>query len=401
ISEIATAAEQFLGKSKEDRENEAKEVLEGHLRSILGSMTVEEIYKNRDKFSQEVQRVASQDLAKMGLIIVSFTIKDVRDKNGYLDSLGKPRIAQVKRDADIATAEADKETRIKRSEAAKEAQQYEIERATEIALAEKENLLKVAEYRREQDIAKARADQAYELQTARSKQEVMEQEMQIQIIERQKQIELEEKEILRREKQYDSEVKKKADADRYAVEQNAAASKSRVMAEADAEKYRIEAKAKAEADKVRLDGIAKADSERAQGETEADIIRLKGLAEAEAKQKLADAFDHYGQAAVLDMIVRMMPEYAKQIASPLANIDKITVVDTGGGEGGGANRVTSYATNLMSTLQETLKASSGIDVKEMLENYSGKGTLRPSLDRISYEMQDKKKEEKVEDHVSI
>ncbi len=401
ISEIATAAEQFLGKSKEDRENEAKEVLEGHLRSILGSMTVEEIYKNRDKFSQEVQRVASQDLAKMGLIIVSFTIKDVRDKNGYLDSLGKPRIAQVKRDADIATAEADKETRIKRSEAAKEAQQYEIERATEIALAEKENQLKVAEYRREQDIAKARADQAYELQTARSKQEVMEQEMHIQIIERQKQIDLEEKEILRREKQYDSEVKKKADADRYAVEQNAAASKSRVMAEADAEKYRIEAKAKAEADKVRLDGIAKADSERAQGETEADIIRLKGLAEAEAKQKLADAFDHYGQAAVLDMIVRMMPEYAKQIASPLANIDKITVVDTGGGEGGGANRVTSYATNLMSTLQETLKASSGIDVKEMLENYSGKGTLRPSLDRISYEMQDKKKEEKVEDHVSI
>ncbi|MCZ8536827.1 MULTISPECIES: flotillin family protein [Paenisporosarcina] len=401
ISEIATAAEQFLGKSKEDRENEAKEVLEGHLRSILGSMTVEEIYKNRDKFSQEVQRVASQDLAKMGLIIVSFTIKDVRDKNGYLDSLGKPRIAQVKRDADIATAEADKETRIKRAEAAKEAQKSEIERATEIALAEKENLLKVAEYRREQDVAKARADQAYELQTAVSKQEVMEQEMQIRIIERQKQIELEEKEILRREKQYDSEVKKKADADRYAIEQNAAAAKSREMAEADAEKYRIEARAKADAEKVRLDGLAKADSERAQGETEADIIRLKGLAEAEAKRKIAEAFEHYGQAAVLDMIVRMMPEYAKQIASPLANIDKITVVDTGGGEGGGANKVTSYATNLMSTLQETLKASSGIDVKEMLENYSGKGTLRPSLDRISYEMQDKKKQEKVEDHVSI
>jgi len=401
ISEIATAAEQFLGKSKEDRENEAKEVLEGHLRSILGSMTVEEIYKNRDKFSQEVQRVASQDLAKMGLIIVSFTIKDVRDKNGYLDSLGKPRIAQVKRDADIATAEADKETRIKRSEAAKEAQQYEIERATEIALAEKENQLKVAEYRHEQDTAKARADQAYELQTARSKQEVMEQEMQIQIIERQKQIELEEKEISRREKQYDSEVKKKADADRYAIEQNAAASKSREFAEADAEKYRIETKAKAEADKVRLDGLARADSERAQGEAEADIIRLKGLAEAETKQKIAEAFDQYGQAAVLDMIVRMMPEYAKQIASPLANIDKITVVDTGGGEGGGANRVTSYATNLMSTLQETLKATSGIDVKEMLENYSGKGNIRSSLDRISYEMQDKKKEDKVEEEVTV
>lgn len=386
ISEIATAAEQFLGKSKADRENEAKEVLEGHLRSILGSMTVEEIYKNRDKFSQEVQRVASQDLAKMGLIIVSFTIKDVRDKNGYLDSLGKPRIAQVKRDADIATAEAEKETRIKRAEASKDAQRAEIERATEIAEAEKDNQLKVAEYRREQDIAKARADQAYELETARSKQEVTEQEMQIQIIERQKQIELEEKEILRREKQYDSEVKKKADADRYAIEQNAEASKSREIAEADAEKYRIEAKAKADAEKVRLDGQAKADSQRAQGESEADVIRLKGLAEAEAKRKIAEAFEMYGQAAVLDMIVRMLPEYAKQIASPLSNIDKITVVDTGGGEGGGANKVTSYATNLMSTLQETLKASSGIDVKEMLESYAGKGNIRPSIERLTEEI---------------
>ncbi|MER2007077.1 MAG: flotillin family protein [Psychrobacillus sp.] len=395
ISEIATAAEQFLGKSKQDRENEAKEVLEGHLRSILGSMTVEEIYKNRDKFSQEVQRVASQDLAKMGLIIVSFTIKDVRDKNGYLDSLGKPRIAQVKRDADIATAEAEKETRIKRAMASKEAQKAEIERATEIAEAEKDNLLKVAEYRREQDIAKARADQAYELETARSKQEVTEQEMQIQIIERQKQIELEEKEILRREKQYDSEVKKKADADRYAIEQNAAASKSREMAEADAEKYRIEAKAKADAEKVRLDGLAKADSQRAQGESEADIIRLKGLAEAEAKQKIAEAFDLYGQAAVLDMVVKMLPEYAKQIASPLSNIDKITVVDTGGGEGGGANKVTSYATNLMSTLQETLKASSGIDVKNMLENYAGKGNIRPSIEQLTQEVKKSNEETKI------
>ncbi len=389
ISEVATAAEQFLGKQKAEREGEAREVLEGHLRSILGSMTVEEIYKNRDKFSQEVQRVASQDLAKMGLIIVSFTIKDVRDKNGYLDSLGKPRIAQVKRDADIATADAEKETRIKRAEASKEAQKAELERATEIAEAEKENQLKVAEFRREQDIAKARADQAYELETARAKQEVTEQEMQIRIIERQKQIELEEKEILRREKQYDSEVKKKADADRYAVEQNAAAEKMRELAQADAEKYRIESLAKAEAEKIRLDGLAKADAERAQGETEADIIRLRGLAEAEAKRKIAEAFEYYGQAAVLDMVVRMMPEYAKELASPLGNIDKITVVDTGGGEGSGANKVTSYATNLMSTLQETLKETSGIDVKELIESYAGKHTLRPELEQIALGLEKK------------
>ncbi|TRZ38927.1 flotillin family protein [Niallia circulans] len=372
IGEIATAAEQFLGKPKGDRENEAREVLEGHLRSILGSMTVEEIYKNRDKFSQEVQRVASQDLAKMGLIIVSFTIKDVRDKNGYLDSLGKPRIAQVKRDADIATAEADKETRIKRAEADKDAKKAELERATEIAEAEKENQMKMADFRRDQDIAKARADQAYDLETARSKQDVTEQEMQIRIIERQKQIELEEKEILRREKQYDSEVKKKADADRYAVEQSAEANKRRQMAEADANQYRIESQAKAEAEKVRVDGLAKAEADKAKGETEAEIIRLKGLAEAEAKRKIAEAYDMYGQAAILDMVLEMLPEYAKQIASPLGNIDKITVVDTGGNGSSGANKVSGYATDLMATMQESLKASAGIDVKELLENLSGK-----------------------------
>ncbi|MCH1627065.1 flotillin family protein [Ferdinandcohnia quinoae] len=392
INQIATAAEQFLGKRKEDRENEAREVLEGHLRSILGSMTVEEIYKNRDKFSQEVQRVASQDLAKMGLIIVSFTIKDVRDKNGYLDSLGKPRIAQVKRDADIATAEADKETRIKRAEADKDAQTAELERATEVAEAEKINQLKMAEYRREQDIAKARADQAYHLEEARAKQEVTEQQMQIQIIERQKQIELEEKEILRREKQYDSEVKKKADADRYAVVQAAEADKAKQLAEADANKYRIEAMAKAEAEKVRLDGMAKADSQRAQGESEADVIRLKGLAEAEAKEKIAEAFEQYGKAAILDMVIKMLPEYAKEVAAPLSNIDKITVVDTGSsGENGGANKVTSYATNLMSTLQESLKATSGIDVKELMENLSGKGNVRSSIDSLTEELVQAKK----------
>lgn len=373
IQEIATAAEQFLGKPKEERENEAKEVMEGHLRSILGSMTVEEIYKNRDKFSQEVLRVAEQDLAKMGLTIVSFTIKDVKDRNGYLEALGKPRIAQVKRDADIATSVADKETRIQQAEADKEAKRAELARATEIAEAEKMNQLKVAEFKKEQDTAKARADQAYELETARAKQEVTEQEMQIRIIERQKQIELEEKEIARREKQYDAEVKKKADADRYAVEQNAEAEKTKQIAEADALKYQIEAKAKADAEQVRVEGLAKAEADRAQGEAAAEIIRLKGLAEAEAKEKIAQAFEQFGQAAVMDMVIKMLPEYAKQVATPLSNIDKITVVDTGGnGANSGANKISGYATNLMSTLQESLKASSGIDVKQLLENFSQK-----------------------------
>ncbi len=384
ISEIATAAEQFLGKTSEEREAEAIEVVEGHLRAILGSMTVEEIYKNRDKFSQEVQGVAAQDLAKMGFIIVSFTLKEVRDNNGYLDALGKPRIAQVKRDADVAEAEASKETRMKRAEAEKEATRSELERKTEIAEAEKQNQLKVAEYRREQETAKANADQAYDLESARAKQEVIEQQMQIQIIERQKQIELEEREIQRRERQYDAEVKKKADADRYAVEQQAAARKSQEYAEAEADQYRIETKAKAEAEQVRVQGIAKAEAEQAQGTAAAEVIKLRGLAEAEAKRKVAEAYELYGQAAMLDMIVTMLPEYAKQVAAPMGNIDTITVVDTGsGGKNSGANKVSGYATDLMTTAQESLKATTGLDIRELLENFSGKGNVKNSVDELT------------------
>ncbi|ASZ07847.1 flotillin family protein [Enterococcus thailandicus] len=365
VEEIATAAEQFLGKTTDELENEAREVLEGHLRSILGSMTVEEIYQNRDKFSQSVQEVASVDLAKMGLIIVSFTIKEVRDKNGYLDSLGKPRIAQVKRDAEIAEAEALKETRIKKAQAEKESQAAELQRQTEIAESVKEKELKLATYKQEQDVAKAKADQAYNLESARAQQQVIEQEMQMKVVERQKQIELEEKEIIRREKQYDSEVKKKADADRYAKEQEAQAQKVKEVTEAEAERFRVEALAEAQASQTRLAGQA-----------EAEAILAKGKAEAEAKQKIADAFKEYGEAAVLSMVIEMLPQLMREAAQPLGNIEKISVVDTGNGSGenGGANRVTGYATNLLASTQETLKATTGLDLKEIIENLSTKGT---------------------------
>lgn len=371
VEEIATAAEQFLSKTRDELENEAREVLEGHLRSILGSMTVEEIYQNRDKFSQSVQEVASVDLAKMGLIIVSFTIKEVKDKNGYLDSLGKPRIAQVKRDADIAIAEADKETRIKRAEAEKNSKKSELERETEVAEALKEKELKLAAYKQEQDIAKAQADQAYGLESAKAQQKVTEEEMTVKIIERQKQIELEEKEITRREKQYDSEVKKKADADRYAKEQEALANKAREVAEAEADQFRVEAMATANANQVRLEGQAIADA-----------ILAKGQADAEAKAKIAEAFKQYGEAAILSMVVEMLPNMVKEAAQPMGNIEKITVIDNGQGEGSGsgANRVANYATNLLATSQETLKETTGLDVKDLIEKFV---TKAPQTDRKS------------------
>ncbi|GCL70128.1 flotillin family protein [Paenibacillus sp. JMULE4] len=366
VEDVATAAEQFLGKPTEALKVEAQEVLEGHLRAILGSMTVEEVYRNRDKFAQEVQSVAAKDLKKMGLQIVSFTIKDLRDKHGYLDALGKPRIAAVKRDAEIAEAEALRDARIQKARAEEEGQKAELLRDTNIAEASKEKELKVASFKKEQDTARAEADQAYHIQEARARQSVVEEQMRVELVRKEREIDLEGKEILRREKQYDAEVKKKADADRYAVIQAAEAEKAKQMAEADARQYRIEAEARAMAEQKRLEGLAVADAERAKGTAEAEVIRLRGLAEAEAKEKLAQAFEKFGEAAVLDIIVKMLPELAGKVAEPLKSIDKLTVVDTGNGEG--AARVSNYVTQLMATAPEMLKNVSGIDLENLVKH---------------------------------
>lgn len=344
VEDISTAAEQFLGKGNREIQEEAREVLEGHLRAILGTLTVEEIYKNRDKFAQEVQMVAAKDLKKMGLVIVSFTIKDLRDKNGYLAALGVPQIEAVKRNAIISKAEAEKEARIKQAEAEQIARQAELLKETNIAEAEMNKELKIAEFKLQQDRARAEADMAYDLQKARTAQEVIREEMQIEIVRKQKQIELEEKEIVRREKQYDAEVKKKADADRYAVEQAAEAEKNRKIREAEAEKAR--------------------------GMAEAEVIRLKGIAEAEAKEKLAEAFEKFGQAAILDVIVKMLPELAEKIAAPMSSVDKITIIDSSGASGDGAVKVSNYVTKLMSQLPETLKDVTGFDLNEALRSFA-------------------------------
>lgn len=373
VEDIATAAEQFMGKPTEALKSEAQEVLEGHLRAILGTMTVEEVYRNRDKFAQEVQGVAAKDLKKMGLQIVSFTIKDVRDKQGYLEALGKPRIAAVKRDAEIAEAEAIRDARIQKARAEEEGQKAELLRDTNVAEANKDKELKIAVFKREQDTAKAEADQAYNIQQARSQQSTVEEQMKVEIVRKEREIDLQEKEVLRRQRQYDAEVKKKADADRYAVEQAAEADKAKRLREADALQYRIEAEAKANAEQKRLEGLAMAEAQRARGTADAEIIRLRGLAEAEAKEKAAEAFDKFGQAAVLDIIAKMLPDLAGRIAEPLGSIDKLTVVDTGHGEG--AARVSNYVTSLMASTPEMIKNVSGIDVEELVKNLTQKPGL--------------------------
>ncbi len=347
---IATAGEQFLGKDDSELRKEAQEVLEGHLRAILGTMTVEEIYKNRERFAQEVQTQAAVDLKKMGLQIVSFTIKDVQDENGYLEALGKPRISEVKRDAQIAEANAMRDARIQKARAERESKSAELLSETQIAESTKDKELKVAAYKREQDTSKAEADMAYKLQGAKSEQQVKQEEMQIQLVEKNKQIEIDEKEVIRKERQYEAEISKKAEAERYATEQKAEGDKvTRVKS------------AEAEAEKIRLDG-----------EAEAEAIRLKGFAEAEAKEKLAEAMAKYGEAAILEMIINMLPEFAGKIAEPISSIDKVTVVDNGNGDGDGAARMSNYVTKLMSQLPETLKDVSGVDLKGMLDNVAAK-----------------------------
>ncbi|MDR6227584.1 flotillin family protein [Desmospora profundinema] len=355
LEDVATAGEQFMGKNVETLKDEAEEVLEGHLRAILGTMTVEEIYKNRERFAQEVQSVAAKDLKKMGLQIVSFTIKDLRDNNGYLEALGRPRIAAVRRDADIAEANAHRDTEIQTAKAREEGTKATLVSETHIAEAEKEKELRVAQFKIEQDMKKAEADQAYQLQENRYKQQVVDEEMKIELVRKQKAIELEEKEITRREKQYDAEVRKKADADRYSKEQAAEASR-----------FEREAQARAEAEAIRTKGTADAEAHKAQGQAQADVIRSKGLAEAEAKEKLAEAFERYGQAAILDLIAKMLPELAAKVAEPMNRIDKITVVDSGQG-GDGAAKVSNYVTRLMAQAPEMVSQVSGLDINALMK----------------------------------
>lgn len=378
VEDVATAAEQFLGKPPQALEAEATEVLEGHLRAIMGAMTVEEVYRNRDKFAQQVQGVAALDLKKMGLSIVAFTIKDVRDPHGYLEALGRPRIAAVKREAEIAEAQAYRDARVQKAIAEEEAMKAELFRDTKVAEASRDKELQIAAFKRDQDTAKAEADQAYFIQEARQKQVAIEEQMRIELVRKEREIDLEEREIKRRERQYDAEVKKKADAERYAVEQHAEADKVRRMREAESAQYRIEAEARANAEQKRLEGLAIADAERAKGTAEADVIRLRGLAEAEAKEKLAEAFEKFGEAAVLDIVVKMLPELAARVAAPLGNIDKLTVVDTGNGEG--ANRVSNYVTSLMATMPEMLKSTSGIDLERLIRKLTGQADPSTTAD---------------------
>jgi flotillin len=364
---IATAAEQFLSKGTDEIKNIATQTLEGHLRAILGTLTVEEIYQNRDAFAAKVQEVAAGDMANMGLGIVSFTIRDIRDNQGYLDALGKPRIAQVKRDAQIAQAEADRDAMIKSSQAQQAGQEAKFAADTKIAEAQRDYQTNVASYQAAVNQKKAEADLAYDLQRFKTGQLVKAEEVQVSIVEKQKQIELQQQEILRKQRELEANVQKPADAERYKVETLANARKFQLEAEAVGAASATKATGFAGADVAKATGIAEAEANKARGLAEAAIIEAQGKATAEAMRLKAESFKQYNEAAVIEMIVRVLPDVAGKVSEPLTKTEKMVIINAGSGPGGGASKLTGDVTQIISQLPPVIESLTGIKFQKLLE----------------------------------
>ena len=363
---IRTAAQQFVGKAQQEIAEVALQTLEGAQRAILGTMTVEGIYQDRESFAQSVGEVAEPHMANMGLEIVSFTIRDIRDDMGYLDALGRKRTAEVTRDAEIGEAEATRDASIKRAEAQRDATVVEAaanrdqetakyDAETRIAESERDFKVEQARYQQETNARQAEAELAYALQEAMTRQEIREQEVQIEVVERTKQIEIEAQEVLRRERELEAGIKRPAEAERYRLETIAAGEKGQVVAGAEAE-----------AESLTLNGTGEANAIRARGEAEADAIRARGLAEAEAMRVKAEAWKEYGQAAMIDTLLESLPEVASAVAQPLAQTDRIVMISGDGSMG--ASKLTNDVTKVVSQLPDLVESLTGIDILGTLKN---------------------------------
>jgi flotillin len=351
---IRTAAEQFLGKSQTEIAQIALQTVEGHLRAILGTMSVEEVYKNREAFAARVQEVAATDLANMGLTIVSFTIRDIRDSHGYLEALGKPRIAQVKRDAVIGEAEAARDATIRSAVANQEGQQAKFGADTKIAEAQRDYNLQVAQYKQAASTKQAEADLAYDLQKFKTQQLVRAEEVQVEVIEKTKQTDVQAQEIERKTKELAATVEKPAEAEKY-----------RIQTLAEAEQFRLRTTATGQGEATRTIGIGEADANKAKGLAQADIIKAQGFSTAEAMAKKADAWRAYNEAAIAQTFIERMPEIAAAISAPLAKTKDIVVVSTGG-DSAGADRVTRDVAKIIAQLPPVVEAMTGIKLADLL-----------------------------------
>ena len=341
---LRLAAEQFGSKNESQIANIMKETFEGHQRAIMGSMTVEQIVRDRKVFASHVYEAASKDVVKLGMSIVSYTIKDVTDDVGYLQALGIARTAQVQKDARIGEAEAKRDTQIAASEARMQQMEAQLSNKTGIEMAKRDFDLKKATYDVEVNTAKAEAEKAYELQAAAIQQKIKEQETQIQVVERQQQIEIQEQEILRKERELDSRIKKPAEAEKYRLEKIAEANRLRAVLEAEADAEALTLK----------------------GESEAFAIEAKATAEAEQMAKKADAWKEYQKAALVDMMMKVLPKVAAEIAAPLSKVNKMTMVADANGEIGAA-RITDEVLSIMTKVPEVVNSMTGVDIKKIMK----------------------------------
>ena len=355
---IRTAAQQFLGKTEMEIVDVPLQTLEGHQRAILGTLTVEEIYRDREKFASQVRSVASPDLAGMGLEIVSFTIRDIKDHGGYLDALGVRRTAEVRRDATIGEAEAERDAGIRSAAALRDREAARYEADTKIAESERGFNVQKAAYDQEVNARQAEAALADALQRARTQQEIRREEVQIEVVDRTKQIELQQQEIERRERELEATVRKPAEAERFRVETIAEANRNAFVASATGE-----------AEARRRTGEAEADVIRLTGEAEASAIRAKGLAEAEAMRLKAESWKQYGEAAVVQQVLETLPAVAAAIAQPLARTERIVMV--GSDAGSGPSRLIEGISSAIAQVPEVVESLTGIDIVGSIRNMPG------------------------------
>ncbi len=378
---IITAAEQFLSKTQADRENLIRLVMEGHLRGIVGQLTIEELVKDPENVGTKMLKTVTPDMEKMGLTVISFTIKDVRDRNDYITNMGRPEIVQIRKQADIASAVAQRDTQIQQANASREAAVARAMADEERVRAETESLalqaqsqrnlaLKRAAFDAEVKKQQAAADKSYDIQSNITQQQVVTEAVRVQEAEKTAQVKVQEAEIKRRELELQATIQKAAEADRRRVETAAEADRQRTIFEAQGQADAAKMRGLAEAEAARAKGLAEAEIVRARGLAEAEVIRAKGEAEAEAMKVKASAFHEYNQAAVLDKMLTGMPEVVRAIAEPLSKVDKVTIVSTGGNgskDGLGASRLTGDIVNMVAQVPALFEMLSGTNVGEMLK----------------------------------
>ncbi len=368
---IRTAAIQFLSKTQQEIEHVAHETLAGHLRAIQGTLTIEQLYRDREAFAQKVQEVSGEDMASMGMEIISFVIKDISDDEGYLEALGRPRIAQVKRDAAIGEAEAERDATIRSAAARQEGESAKFTAETKIAESQKSYEVQRATYLAEINRQKAEAELAYTLQENIVNQRVKSEEVGVEIVAKQRQIEVQEQEVRRRERELEATVRKPAEAEQYRVQTLAEAHRFQLQAQAEGEAEAIRRRGLAEAEAAKARGLAEAEVIRQKGLAEAEVIREQGLAAAAATLEKANAWKEYTQAAVIQQLIDALPQMAQAIAQPLAQTERIVVVSTGDGAQAGLSRITQDVVNIMAQAPAALEAITGVDLSQMLSSLPG------------------------------